>query len=195
MSFPLPLSMNDADAAKRSVSYFTEGKFFLRLNPIIGECGAIRYGAEARLADRPTPRRIPSATSVNMRRGFGLRLNGFRGSRRAFRLSRLRPPRPTVAPKSSSKLTLRWRELDSKFQFRAEMGFRFRLLGNSAKKPSPVFFTIRPVLADLGITISPKMSPGCTMLKTISFPSIETEVILTVPLDTAMRLCPGEPLA
>ena len=85
--------MNDADAAKRSVSYYTEGKFFLRLNPIIGECGAIRYGAEARLADRPTPRKIPSAASVNMRRGFGLRLNGFRGSRRAFRLSRLRPPR------------------------------------------------------------------------------------------------------
>src|SRR6266436_3213128 len=31
MSFPLPLSMNDADAAKRSVSYFAEGKFFYAL--------------------------------------------------------------------------------------------------------------------------------------------------------------------
>jgi hypothetical protein len=30
MSFPLPLSMNDADAAKRSVSYFTEGKIYFR---------------------------------------------------------------------------------------------------------------------------------------------------------------------
>src|SRR5215469_8985664 len=51
-----------------------------------------------------------------MRRSFGLRLNGFRGSRRAFRLSRLRPPRPTVAPKSSSKLTLRWSKTDSNFR-------------------------------------------------------------------------------
>ena len=39
-----------------------------------------------------------------------------------------------------------------KFQFRAEMGFRFRLLGNSAKKSSPVFSTIRPCLPTLGLT-------------------------------------------
>jgi len=82
------------------------------------------HGAEARLADRPTPRRIPSVASVNMRRGFGLRLNGFRGSRRAFRLSRLRPPRPTVAPKSSSKLTLRWSERDSKSRSRRQRNGR-----------------------------------------------------------------------
>ena len=59
-----------------------------------------------------------------MRRGFGLRLNGFRGSRRAFRLSRLRPPRPTVAPKSSSKLTLRWSERDSKSRSRRQRNGR-----------------------------------------------------------------------
>jgi hypothetical protein len=40
MSFPLPLSMNDADAGKRSVRYFTDGKIF-RVNPIIDEFGAI----------------------------------------------------------------------------------------------------------------------------------------------------------
>ena len=33
MSFPLPLSMNDADAAKRSVRYFTDGKIFYALTP------------------------------------------------------------------------------------------------------------------------------------------------------------------
>ena len=33
MSFPLPLSMNDADAAKRSVRYFTGGKIFYALTP------------------------------------------------------------------------------------------------------------------------------------------------------------------
>ena len=31
MSFPLPLSINDADAAERSVSYFTERKIFSAL--------------------------------------------------------------------------------------------------------------------------------------------------------------------
>jgi hypothetical protein len=39
------------------------------------------------------------------------------------------------------------------------MGFHFRLLGNSAKKPSPVFFTIRPVLANLVINLFLKMRP------------------------------------
>jgi hypothetical protein len=33
MSLPLPLSMNDADAAKRSVSYFTQGEIFYALTP------------------------------------------------------------------------------------------------------------------------------------------------------------------
>ena len=43
--------------------------------------------------------------------------------------------------------------------------------------------------------ISPKMSPGCIILRTISFPSAETEVILAAPRNTAIILCPGEPLA
>src|SRR6516162_5005538 len=37
MSFPLPLSINDADAAERSVSYFTERKIFSALSSAVND--------------------------------------------------------------------------------------------------------------------------------------------------------------
>src|SRR6516225_3549190 len=62
MSFPLPRSMNDADAAKRSVSYFTEGNFFYALTPSPvnvepSDTGLFedRRGADDRLGAIPCP--------------------------------------------------------------------------------------------------------------------------------------------